>query len=147
MELFFEPPVDELLAPYWEAFERDAISLPRCSSCGAFQWYPDAAGPDCGDAEYEWVDVATTGTAGAEPAASRHELPYLLAGILRELEGGPLLWIPRLDRGSPDSGILTSRERVALVRVAGDLERRVVYGSPISSEVVEIEAVRLEEVL
>lgn len=120
------------LGPDRRVFE---IAWPSAPTAGVWRASPDP--------EY----VATTSTAGAEPAASRHELPYLIEGILREGEGGPLLWIPRLDRGPPDSGVLTSRERVALVRVAGDLERRVVYGSPISSEVVEVEGVRLEEVL
>ena len=75
MDLFFEPPDDELLAPYWEAIERGCIALPRCSRCGAFQWYPDTAGPDCADAQYEWVDVAMTGTVHTMTRVHRAFLP------------------------------------------------------------------------
>jgi len=57
------PPLElELAVPFWEAFERDEIVLPRCSSCHRFEWYPDQTGPNCEGATYEWVAVATTGT-------------------------------------------------------------------------------------
>jgi uncharacterized OB-fold protein len=75
MDLLYDPPIDELTAPYWEAFERQRIALPRCSACGRFQWYPDAAGPDCADAEYEWVEVATTGTVHTMTRVDRAFLP------------------------------------------------------------------------
>jgi uncharacterized protein len=75
MNLFYEPPTNELLAPYWEAFERRRIVLPRCSGCKSFQWYPDAAGPDCPNATYEWVDVALTGTVYSVTRVHRAFLP------------------------------------------------------------------------
>jgi hypothetical protein len=95
------------------------------------------------DPEY----MTVTGTANAEPAVSRHELPYLLRGVIREVQGGPLVWVPRLDRGSPDSGVITERERMALVRVTGPIQQRVTYGAPIRSEVVAIESVELREIV
>lgn len=92
MDLFFDPPTEALMAAYWEAFERHRIALPRCSVCGAFQWYPDAAGPDCLEAVYDWVDVAATGTIHTItrvhraflPAAER-AVPFSVAMI--ELDG------------------------------------------------------------
>lgn len=81
MDLFFEPPDNELLAPYWEAIERDRLALPRCSRCGAFQWYPDAAGPDCAGAEYEWVGVPTVGTVHTMTRVHRAFLPDAAASL------------------------------------------------------------------
>ena len=75
LPLFFDPPQDELTAPFWEAFAQHEIVLPRCSECRTFQWYPDAAGPDCPDATYEWVSVPTTGTVHTRTRVHRAFLP------------------------------------------------------------------------
>jgi uncharacterized OB-fold protein len=75
LPLFFDPPLDELTAPFWEGFERHQIVLPRCSGCGRFQWYPEAAGPDCPGADYSWVAVPTTGTLSSKTRVHRAFLP------------------------------------------------------------------------
>src|SRR5436190_14448490 len=58
----YDPPADvEVAAPFWEAIQRGELRLPRCSRCHRWQWYPDAAGPDCADATLEWVAVPLSG--------------------------------------------------------------------------------------
>jgi uncharacterized OB-fold protein len=72
----FLPDLDhELIAPFWQAFQRRAIALPRCSVCHRFEWYPDDTGPDCTGAHYEWVDVATTGVVHSVVRVHRAFLP------------------------------------------------------------------------
>jgi uncharacterized protein len=73
--LFFAPPIDELTAPFWDGAERQQLVLPRCSACGTFQWYPDAAGPDCAGARYDWVEVPRTGTVFTRTRVHRAFLP------------------------------------------------------------------------
>lgn len=94
----FDPPESPLTDPFWEAVERGAIALPRCSVCGSWQWYPEPSGTDCAGGELRWEDVAITGTVYAFtrvhrsflPRAPRGE-PFVVGSI--ELDGvdGPKL--------------------------------------------------------
>jgi uncharacterized OB-fold protein len=72
----FEPPAEfELARPFWDAISRGELALPRCSKCGRWQWYPDAAGPDCAGAELVWEPVATTGEIHTLTTVRRGFLP------------------------------------------------------------------------
>ena len=72
----FDPPPDiDIARPFWEAVERRELFLPRCSGCGRWQWYPDAAGPDCPDAELVWTPVAHTGEVHTMTTVRRGFLP------------------------------------------------------------------------
>jgi uncharacterized OB-fold protein len=66
---------DDLVAPFWDAFTREEIVLPRCSSCQRVQWYPDSTGPDCPGAIFEWISVPTTGTVYSLTRVHRRFLP------------------------------------------------------------------------
>jgi uncharacterized OB-fold protein len=86
------PPADELSAPFWAAIEEGRLALPRCSVCGRWQWYPDAAGTDCPDGSLVWEDVATTGTLHTATRVERAflpggqaDVPYVVAFV--ELDG------------------------------------------------------------
>ena len=89
----FEPPLDdEIAAPFWAAIDEGRIVLPRCSSCGRWQWYPDEAGPDCPGASLRWEEVATTGTVHTATRVERAflpgghaDVPYVVAFV--ELDG------------------------------------------------------------
>lgn len=35
------------IAPMWQAAQRQEFSLPRCNSCGAFDWYPSGTCGQC----------------------------------------------------------------------------------------------------
>ena len=72
----FDPPAEiELARPFWEAIDREELYLPRCSGCGRWQWYPDAAGPDCAGAELVWEAVAQTGEVHTMTTVRRGFLP------------------------------------------------------------------------
>src|SRR3982750_1727248 len=69
------PDDDEIAAPFWDAIERDAIRLPRCSVCGAWQWYPTSVGADCAGGELVWETVAQNGTLHTFTRVERAFLP------------------------------------------------------------------------
>jgi uncharacterized OB-fold protein len=71
----YAPPEDGLFAPFWDAVGRHQIALPRCTSCGRWQWYPTSAGADCPDGELAWTPVATTGTVLTLTRVERAFLP------------------------------------------------------------------------
>lgn len=89
---FEPPPDDDLAAPFWAAIDEGRVVLPRCSSCGRWQWYPDEAGPDCAGASLVWEEVAGTGTVHTATRVERAflpggqaDVPYVVAFI--ELDG------------------------------------------------------------
>jgi uncharacterized OB-fold protein len=46
---------------FWEGIDRGELSLPRCSLCGKWQWYPTAVGC-CRGGELVWAALPGTGT-------------------------------------------------------------------------------------
>ena len=95
----WDPPQHLLTAgPFWDAVAEERCVLPRCSSCGAWQWYPETTGPDCPEGELEWVELAGTGFVYSYTIVRRSFLPgqaerapYTI--VLVELDGasGPRL--------------------------------------------------------
>ena len=49
------------LIPFWDAAAQGRLVFPRCTSCGAFNWYPQPNCAACGGAESDWVEVAPEG--------------------------------------------------------------------------------------
>lgn len=89
----YAPPEDVAVArPFWEGLARGELVLPRCSSCGAWEWYPSLSGPSCADAEYEWITLSGTGTVFSFVRVRRAflpdgQVPYVVALI--EPDGAP----------------------------------------------------------
>lgn len=89
----FDPPAGAgVSAPFWDGIERGVLKLPRCSACGAWQWYPDEMGPDCAGADFEWVEVPATGTVYSCSRVhrsflpgGRYDVPYVVGCV--ELDG------------------------------------------------------------
>ena len=97
----FPPRFDsELVRPYWSALERGELSLPSCSICGAWQWYPFDFVRCHADGKLEWKIVPRTGTLftftrvhrGFLPNADPKAPPYIAA--LVELDGMSGVRIP-----------------------------------------------------
>ena len=72
---FGPPPDNELGRPFWDAIARRQLALPRCSVCGRWQWYPDAAGTDCAGGELVWEPVPMTGEVHTLTTVRRGFLP------------------------------------------------------------------------
>lgn len=47
---------------YWEAAAREQLSIPRCSGCGAWTWYPKENCPACGGSEMPWTRLSGRAT-------------------------------------------------------------------------------------
>jgi uncharacterized protein len=57
VQLFDPPRTAPWLEPYFEGLNERELRLPRCSVCGAWEWYPRASGPDCAGAQYTWIRI------------------------------------------------------------------------------------------
>jgi len=90
----------DIVRPYWQALDRDELSLPACSQCGQWQWYPFEFIRCHADATLQWKSVPRTGTLftftrvhrGFLPNAQPKSPPYIAA--LVELDGIPGVRIP-----------------------------------------------------
>jgi len=71
----FDPPDDDIAAPFWAGIEDERVVLPRCDDCGRWVWYPDDAGAGRHDAPLRWETVATTGTVHTATRVERAFLP------------------------------------------------------------------------
>ena len=54
--------VDGPIAPLWQAAARHELRLPRCASCGTFDWYPKGECRRCQGREFEWALLSGRGT-------------------------------------------------------------------------------------
>ena len=120
----YPPPVEYgAAAPFWTAIGEGRIEMPRCSSCHAWQWYPDDLGADCDGATLVWEEVARTGTVYAATRVvraflpnGRNDVPFVVGFV--ELDGvdGVRLVANLIDDGTVPIG---SRVRASFVD-AGD---------------------------
>jgi uncharacterized OB-fold protein len=46
------------LAPLWEAAAAGHFSLPRCTGCGRFDWYPTGTCKECGSEAIAWEKLS-----------------------------------------------------------------------------------------
>lgn len=56
------PDLDGPSAPLWQAAARGEFRLPRCKSCGAFDWYPTGTCRTCSGTGIGWEPLSGTGT-------------------------------------------------------------------------------------
>ena len=71
-----EPPrTAPQLALYWEGIAAHELRLPRCSICGAWEWYPSDAGPSCPGSHYHWQAVSQAATVFTFTKVERPLLP------------------------------------------------------------------------
>ncbi len=123
----FPPRLDNgVLRPYWQSLERGELSLPTCSICGAWQWYPYEFIKCHAEGVHAWKRVASTGTVftfatahrGFLPNADPKATPYVSA--LVEIDGvvGPRIptYLVNLGSQSPSIGM---RVRLAPQRRSG----------------------------
>lgn len=50
------------VAPLWQAAARGQFSLPRCTACGAFDWYPHGQCGQCGGEDIAWTPLSGRAT-------------------------------------------------------------------------------------
>ncbi len=60
---FPTPNVDDgPITPLWRAAAQREFRLPRCTSCGTFNWYPKGDCKHCGGRDLEWALLSGRGT-------------------------------------------------------------------------------------
>ena len=78
-----------------------------------------------------------TDSAGADPVALRHDALEMLEGVLRETEGAhvPIVYLPRITKGSPDTECSSSPARSLYGRIVGtSYTREVAQGNEAEDE-------------
>jgi uncharacterized OB-fold protein len=94
LKAFTPVPVPES-RPYWVAARRHELTLPYCTACGVFHYYPRAACPHCLSGALEWRRVSGRGRLHTFTIVHRGPkdfplgTPYVLAMV--ELDEGPRL--------------------------------------------------------
>lgn len=90
------PSPNPLTAPYWQAAQQGELTLPRCTVCAKFHFYPRAACPHCGCRQLAWQPVAGRGEVYSftvvhrAPSKGFEDLvPYVVAVVA--LDEGPHL--------------------------------------------------------
>ena len=90
------PPFDSAFTrPFWDGVTAGELRLPRCTSCGAWQWYPLPGATHCPDGAVEWEAVPAVGTVFTFtvvrrpflPGSTRDDVPVVT--ILVELDAAP----------------------------------------------------------
>jgi uncharacterized OB-fold protein len=71
----FTPPDLEFNKTFWDGIERGELLVPRCSICGAWQWYPGDMGTCCRGGVYDWQPVSGRGTVHTRTTVQRAFLP------------------------------------------------------------------------
>jgi uncharacterized protein len=72
----FTPPTGLAIGGcFREALAEGELALPRCTSCGTWEWYPHEMGPHCADGEREWARLPGTGTVFTFTTVRRPFLP------------------------------------------------------------------------
>ena len=51
-----------LIAPLWRAASQGEFRLPRCISCGAFDWYPKGECAQCHSLDIDWCKLSGRGS-------------------------------------------------------------------------------------
>lgn len=85
---------DPTTEPFWNACAKGQLTVQRCTSCGAHQFYPRPICLACESTSLEWVNAGGGGTIYSittvrMPVSDELPPPYLLA--LVDLDEGPRL--------------------------------------------------------
>lgn len=103
------PRMTAVSRPYWDALNRDQISLQQCCDCKRFIFYPRRHCPHCAGRSLEWKDVCETATLYTWTIA---EAPVSIA--FQHLHRPVLAVAELLGTHVPTSIIKTSPERIKI---------------------------------
>ena len=88
-----------------------------------------------------------TSTGAAQPIAAWSDVPLLLEGMLRRLDGPhrPCVYLPMIPKGTPDAVVYTSPERYLYGRLETSVVAPGVQGEEDYNEVVRVDPIRIVE--
>ena len=99
---FDQPLIEDESAPFWKGLEEGRLLIKRCTSCGAFHYYPRPFCPTCWSDDVEWYPAS--GRARVYSYSTVYvndlppfgpEVPYVAAVV--ELEEGPRMMTRLVD--------------------------------------------------
>jgi hypothetical protein len=95
----------------------------------------------------DWIVGTSTGS--AIPIAAWSDVPLLLEGMLRRLDGPhrPCVYLPHIPKGTPDAVVYTSPERYLYGRLDSSIVAPGVQGDEDRDEVVRVDPIRIVEEL
>lgn len=67
--------------PFWDAAQRGALAVQRCSACGEHRLYPKALCPGCHAEAHEWVEVSGRGRVYSFSVVRRAPSPSFAARV------------------------------------------------------------------
>ena len=125
-------------------------------------------GPPSRRVDFGWTDgIDTSGISGADPdpdyftatstpsalaVGTVRDVPFLMDGLIRQLDGPhrPVVYLPRIDRGSPDVIQLNRRHQFIAGRLTSPVRVESILGEEddaTSGEVVRVATLSLEELV
>lgn len=110
-----------------------------------FSWVDgiEMSGVEAADPDY----VLPTSTGGVGPSASVGDVPYVLDGLVRLLNGPhhPIVYLPKIAKGTPDTIHLNRRHQFLYGRTAGSVSVENVLGLELSTELSRVGSITIEE--
>jgi uncharacterized OB-fold protein len=126
---FDQPLIEDESAPFWDGLKDGKLLIKRCTSCGAFHYYPRPFCPTCWSDEVEWYEAS--GKARVYSYSTVYvndlppfgpEVPYVAAVV--ELEEGPRM-MTRLVDCTKDTITIDMPVEVAYQRLDDELQMAV----------------------
>ena len=121
------------------------VGLPRRSVEVAWTDGVDVTQIDGNDSDADYM--LSTSTGGIEPVAYNRDVLYTVQGTL-EMLGGPLrpvVYLPALGKGTPDSETLTGRASAVYGRITSPIRLESILGDEEASEVWRLARLTIEE--
>lgn len=110
-----------------------------------FSWVDgvEMSGVEAGDPDY----ALPSSTGGIAPAASVGDVPYVLDGLMRFLDGPnhPVVYLPRIVKGTPDTVHLNRRHQLLYGATTGTVSVENVLGNELSSELSRVGSIAIVE--
>jgi uncharacterized OB-fold protein len=97
------PIADSDTKPYWDGAHAHQLVAQRCRACGTWRWPPRGVCPACYSWDYDWQELAGTGTVQtfvaphrAFSVAFKDEAPYVIAHVALDGTAGNVVIIGNL---------------------------------------------------
>ena len=86
-----------------------------------------------------------TGTPLGQPISTANDIPMKMEGLLRELDSAPVVYCPKVPRGTPNTAIDVRRHSSMFGRIVSPVNLESVVGDEQTSEVFRLLNVEIEE--
>lgn len=120
------PDITEQNRPFWDALKERRFVVPKCQSCGDYNWVPYPACRSCLSEDQEWTEVSGEATIYSYtvvhrgPGAFQDDVPYVIALAKLVEQPRPMLVMGNLV-GTPPEGVRIGQSvRIAYHDIPGE---------------------------